>query len=306
MPTRRAPALLTAAAIALTGATAVVLLHGQPHNGRRHPVTPAPATSRPARDPARAPPPAPPAGPARAAGTTIELTGLRWPDFDGIALPVSAQDGQHNIRGGLASGYTDTARGALLAAINIAVLNRLSSRAGSKCTGGSFTGPGPSGDSQRGHAVEHPRGNAIEAIAATIRGGMDLGWASISPSVDFTNASTTFLTDDPAKWPPRFVISGFTYDRFEQPQDTSSAQIWDRAARCAWLASQALYDSGPYKQAARVFHQHGYTRQAEEILLALLYRAGDAAHASLGYGYRPARVLWLLGALLLLVIVVKL
>lgn len=46
---------------------------------------------------------------------------LSWTDFHGIALPVSATDGPRDTHRGLASGFTDTPRGALLAAINIAV-----------------------------------------------------------------------------------------------------------------------------------------------------------------------------------------
>lgn len=48
-------------------------------------------------------------------------TGLRWVDFHGIELPISAQDGPHHARRGLAWGFTDTPRGALLAAVNIGV-----------------------------------------------------------------------------------------------------------------------------------------------------------------------------------------
>jgi hypothetical protein len=35
-----------------------------------------------------------------------------------------------------------------------------------------------------------------------------------------------------------------------------------------WLSHQAMYDSGPYEQAARVFRQHGYASGAEQILIA--------------------------------------
>jgi hypothetical protein len=61
---------------------------------------------------------------ARTPGTrhvAAEDAGLRWTDFHGIALPVSAQDGPRHIRGGLAWGFADTPRGAVLAAVNIAV-----------------------------------------------------------------------------------------------------------------------------------------------------------------------------------------
>ena len=97
--------------------------------------------------------------------------------------------------------------------------------------------------------------------------------------MDFTNATTTFLADDPQNWPPRFTISGFTYDRFEQPRNTTSAPVWDQAARISWLSRQKPYDSGPYEQAARVFRTHGYASQAEQILIAQRRRARQAIQA---------------------------
>ena len=150
-----------------------------------------------------------------------------------------------------------------------------------------------------------------------MHGSIDLGWNKVSPSVDFTDATTTFLADDPATWPERFTIGGLTYDRFERPQGAPPGPVWDQAARCAWLSRQTAFDSGPYEQAARVFRQHGYTREAEQILMAQRRharrvgrssatwprRAIDAGYAIIGYGYRPARVLWLLAALLLVVAV---
>ena len=177
-----------------------------------------------------------------------------------------------------------------------------------ECDGGTFTCPGPAERNEHGHA--------IQAISATIRGGMYIASASISPGVDLTNAATTFLVDDPANWPPRFVISGFTYDRFDQPQVSGVNPTWDHTARCAWLNRQATYDAGPYEQAARVFRQHGYANGAKAILIAqrrharraisgrwaLPHRALDAAYnITVGYGYRPGRVLWLLAILLILV-----
>ena len=64
-----------------------------------------------------------------------------------------------------------------------------------------------------------------------------------------------------------------------------------------------------------MFRQHGYTREAEQILIAQRRharqvgwssatwprRALDAIYATIGYGYRPARVLWVLAGLLVLV-----
>jgi hypothetical protein len=198
----------------------------------------------------------------------------------------------------LVNGFTSTG----LVALNRTIIDgRL------QLTGGSFTCPAPVPGNEHGHA--------IEAISAIVRGGIDLGWKEVSPSVDFTNATTTFLADDPATWPERFAIAGLTYDRFENPQGAQPKRIWDQAARRAWLNRQTEFDSGAYEQAARVFRQHGYTSEAEQILIAQRRharqvgrpgarwprRAIDALYATIGYGYRPSRVLWLLAALLVLV-----
>jgi hypothetical protein len=177
-----------------------------------------------------------------------------------------------------------------------------------ECDGGTFTCPGP--------AQRNEHGNAIEAVSATVRGGIYMALAAISGGIDFTNATTTFLVDDPGNWPPGFIISGFTYDRFDQPRSGGASPAWDHAARCAWLSRQAAYDAGPYEQAARVFRQHGYTDGAKAILIAqrrqarrtitgqwaLPRRALDAAFdITVSYGYRPVRVLWLLALLVILV-----
>lgn len=190
----------------------------------------------------------------------------------------------------------------------LVLLSRIAVDGRAEFDGGTFTCPAPSGPNQAGHA--------IEAISATIRGGIELGSAAISPSADFTNATTTFLADDPQRWPQRFVISGFTYDRFEHPRNRSPGPTWDRGARIGWLARQSAYDASPYEHAARVFRQHGYAADAEQILIAQhrhARRAGSGRTTlprrlldvlydlSVGYGYRPGRALWLLAALLILV-----
>jgi len=94
-----------------------------------------------------------------------------------------------------------------------------------ECDGGTFTCPGP--------AERNEHGNAIEAVSATVRGGIYMARATISAGIDFTNATTTFLIDDPGNWPPGFIISGFTYDRFDQPRGGGAGPAWDHAARCA-------------------------------------------------------------------------
>lgn len=218
----------------------------------------------------------------------------------------------HNPGGYSLSLHQATVKGSVLlvdgfTSTGVVVLNRSVIDGRLRLTGGSFGCPAPTPRNVHGHA--------IEAISATVRGGLDLGWKAVSPSVDFTNAVTTFLADDPARWPERFTIAGLTYDRFENPQGGQPKPIWDQAARSAWLGHQTAFDSGSYEQAARVFRQHGYTTEAEQILIAQRNharqvgqssttwprRAIGTLYATVGYGYRPARVLWLLVTLLILV-----
>ncbi|GAA4246677.1 hypothetical protein GCM10022255_019210 [Dactylosporangium darangshiense] len=167
--------------------------------------------------------------------------------------------------------------------------------------GGRFACPGPS--------AENPGGHAVQAVGVTVRGGLHLRGARIEPSVDFRNVTVSVLDDEPDEWPERFVVSGMTYERFGDLR-------WDRAARLRWLARQAEYDAGPYEQLARVFRQHGYTSDAEAILIERRHRERRAARRhplrprtaldalygwAVGYGYRPGRTAWLLLALLIAV-----
>ena len=228
---------------------------------------------------------------------SLAADGARLHNPGGYSVSLNQARVKGSVR--LVDGFTST---------GLVVLNRSVIEGRLELSHGSFTCPGPGYHNVHGHA--------IEAISANVRGGMYLGWETVSPSVDFTEASTTFLADDPAAWPPSFTIAGLTYGRFERPQDAPPKPIWDQAARCAWLSRQTQFDSGPYEQAARVFRQHGYASEAEQILMAERRHAGrvdqaDAAwprraaaalYAAIGYGYRPLRVLWALAVLLLLVV----
>lgn len=138
---------------------------------------------------------------------------------------------------------------------------------------------------------------------------MHLQWTHVSPSVDFRGLTTRVLDDDPERWPEQFVVAGMTYDRFADA-------AWDRRTRLRWLRGQVSYDAGPYEQLARVFRQHGYTADAEAILIERRRQARrasrprrfslgnvvDALYAlAVGYGYRPGRTVWLLLTLLVAV-----
>jgi len=90
-------------------------------NAQSHHTTPAPARATPAPRPSPADPErrAPATSPAMLEADAGQA--LTWVSFHGVQLPVSATAGPHDTRGGLASGFTDTPRGALLAAVNIGV-----------------------------------------------------------------------------------------------------------------------------------------------------------------------------------------
>ena len=257
-------------------------------------------------------------GSAMTVNGEVYLNGLRTNggrvNFRGATLGSVNADGAqlHNPGGYTVSFSTATVKGSVQLAdgftsTGLVVLNRSTIEGRLRFTGGSFNCPARAPHNEHGHA--------IEVISATVRGGIDLGWKTVSPSVDFTDATTTFLADNPDTWPQHFTIAGLTYDRFETPQGTTPKPLWDPAARCAWLRRQTQFDSGPYEQAAWVFRQYGYTSEAEQILIARQREARkvgrsksartrrvlDRLYAIIGYGYRPWRVLLLLAILLALV-----
>jgi len=241
----------------------------------------------------------------RAEGGAVAFTGARLGSLsarrarldnaDGYALRLSQAVVNGPVR--LVDGFAST---------GLVALNRATIEGRLHVTAGTFECPRPSAVNQSG--------NAIEAISTTVHGSVDLGWTAVSPSVDFTDLAASSLADDPATWPERFTIAGMTYDRLERPQGAPPGTAWDQAARTRWLRRQTAFDSGPYEQAATVFRQHGYAREAEQILIARSEharrsiglgarwprRALDAAYAVIGYGYRPQRVLWMLAGLLIL------
>jgi uncharacterized protein YjbI with pentapeptide repeats len=225
---------------------------------------------------------------------TAEQAKLCNPDGESLSL------GGANVRGSvrLVSGFISA---------GTVILNR--ARIGGRLllSGGSFVCRGPG-------SGQYP-GCAIESISATIDGGIDLGWSEISEAVDVTDTKTSFLADDPDRWPPRYAISGLSYSRFELPQGAAPRAVWDERARSRWLDGQQAFDSGPYEQAARVFREHGYVRGSERILIAQRRQARqvepvgpsavkrgrqvlDRAYGFVGYGYRPWQVLWMIGGLL--------
>jgi hypothetical protein len=226
---------------------------------------------------------------------TVDASGAVLENPDDVTLSLQQSTVGASVR--LTDGFRST---------GYVLLNRATIDGRLSCGGGVFRCPGPSDRNRAGHA--------FEAISVTARGGLYLGWAEATPSVDLTNATTPILADDLGRWPPRFVVSGLAYDRFEHPDGTGSPITWNRRERLAWLSRQASYDAGPYEQLASVFRRHGYAADAEAILIAQRHAARRTGHTSplrrgldatygwtVGYGFRPSRVLWLLLILLVAV-----
>ncbi|MFF0245486.1 hypothetical protein ACWEU6_13160 [Streptosporangium sandarakinum] len=215
-------------------------------------------------------------------GGVLDAHGARLRNPGGEALALQ----QALVRGPVLLGGGFAAEGRV-------TLDRCAVEGRLDCDGGTFAG-------------------GLDAVSAAVRSGMRLRWAEIPPRVDLTGASTTVLSDDPARWPRDSAISGFVYDRFDG--------AWDWRARRDWLRAIVPFDAGPYEQAARVFRQHGRPVEAENLLIEQrrqarkvsppggrsprrwVRNARDLLYGlTVGYGYRPGRVLWMLGALLALV-----
>ena len=66
---------------------------------------------------------APTAHPGRATTSPnrVELAGVRWRDFHGVRLPYSGENGPNATSGGRARGFSDSAGGAVFAAVHIGV-----------------------------------------------------------------------------------------------------------------------------------------------------------------------------------------
>ena len=158
------------------------------------------------------------------------------------------------------------------------------------------------------------RGLAFEAIAATFGSGVSLGWQVRAGGVDFTYAQTTFIADDPATdWPRHSRLAGFTYQRFA-PLDHVPEAEWRPEVRARWLAGLADYDPRPWAQVASVLRASGNGSGAEDLLIAqrrcerrrrigaqkrFWRRVLDIlVDVTVGYGYRPERVLMIMVALI--------
>jgi hypothetical protein len=197
--------------------------------------------------------------------------------------------------------------------VGFVALNRAMVEGRLRCDGGTFEWhPREAPDTRL--AERNDRAVAFEAISATFRGGVGLGW-SIEGAADFTDAYATYLADRPAlDWPLHgSYLSGFKYERYASISMQGAGE-WGWKTRVRWLrdcdpaASDEPGDTGPWEQAAQTLKNHGDSAGSEQILVAYqrtkrqrrvgwarscLLRALDRIFNDWfrGYGYRPLQAL---------------
>lgn len=169
-----------------------------------------------------------------------------------------------------------------------------------------------------GPTDDNPRACAVEAVSATVGGGITLGWRIGAGAVDLTDVKTTYLADDPAHdWPRRSHVSGFVYERYAPVDRFDGQGEWDPRARAAWLRGLEPYDPRAWERAAAVLKANGDGTGAEHLLIdhrrwCRSSRVGGQARAwrravdrledlVIGYGYRPHRTLFVMVALIVAV-----
>ncbi|MFI5912205.1 hypothetical protein [Dactylosporangium sp. NPDC051541] len=147
----------------------------------------------------------------------------------------------------------------------------------------------------------------IEARTAMLSVRLD---PSSTGAVSLRDAHVGRLVDDPTTWPPGCTVelAGLTYDRISRRSDDTKA--WTARERLAWMARfDAGFTPGPYDQLAAALRRDGREGEAREVLRVrerLRHRAmgrlgafwGAVQDATIGFGYRPARaLLWLVAVL---------
>ncbi len=166
-------------------------------------------------------------------------------------------------------------------------------------------------------------GHAVEIISSDIGGGLYLDWAEVDPSIDLFSTTTSIVADDVTTWPNRSDLSGLVYERFDAP-DPAGGDPWRVQDRLEILRSQHPFDLAPYEAAAKVYGDHGRFADADRLRIVGRHEAARDAYRTarssssvlrrarapvvmagnwlsryvVGYGFKPARVLGLIVALI--------
>ncbi len=199
------------------------------------------------------------------------------------------------------------------------------------CYAGTFKNP-PQKDAE-GHAVDGT-GEALVANRINVKGsvflrngfsaegqvcligaqiGGNLFWLGVrntrGVTLDLRDASVGAVADDGESWPDpgSLFLDGFNYDRI-------SAGPIDVEPRLKWLALQPKkpFKPQPYRRLAKVLRESGDNRGARRVLFEMenqLWLQDKSLLApvfrwllrlTVGFGYRPFKILWPWGALVAL------
>ncbi|MEV6927821.1 hypothetical protein AB0M46_25430 [Dactylosporangium sp. NPDC051485] len=128
--------------------------------------------------------------------------------------------------------------------------------------------------------------------------------------VSLRDARAGRLVDDPAGWPQecRVELAGLAYDRISRR--SGDTVEWTARQRLDWMARHdTVFSPGPYDQLAAALRRDGREEESREVLRVrerLRHRAmgrlgavwGAVQDVTIGFGYRPARaLLWLVAVL---------
>lgn len=162
----------------------------------------------------------------------------------------------------------------------------------------------------QGSVLRHPDGDALLLIEAQTA-LLTLRPAPASAGmIVLRDAHVGRLIDDPVGWPDRcrVELTGLTYERVSRRSGDTTA--WAAKQRLAWMARYGTgFAPGPYDQLAAALQRDGREHDANEVLRMrerLRHRAmgrigamwGAVQDVVIGFGYRPARaLLWLVAVL---------
>jgi hypothetical protein len=162
----------------------------------------------------------------------------------------------------------------------------------------------------------------LDCTAGTFDGGSGLSWdaknlllsgswewrpRAVKGAVDLTDASIGGLDDSIEAWPEgsELHIHGFTYSLPRKPS-------LDTDQRLTWVRRQVGYDPQIYQKLSDAYREIGLTEAATTVDIARcedLRKRGDLPWwrkmwnrflgVTIQHGYRPARVFWTLGPLIL-------
>ena len=177
---------------------------------------------------------------------------------------------------------------------------------------------------------ETPAGSRLNLDHTRVQGDLLLTFGRAPVEVDLTWARLGGLTDSKSRWPEKFHLRGTVYDNLEdQPSLAAGADVeptvnsrrkrlWpgeppDVRRRLEWIRRAEKgesYAPQPYTQLMAFYRQQGRDGDARRVAFERERRrrgqlgwAGKAWNVFLqwtvGYGYRPLRLLVLLGALVI-------